>query len=78
VVGLHRFAWDLFLPLLRILGAIEWEYSKADLLASPKLQDAVVGYWQPSKIQRIPEPGVQIPRSGQRITSLMESPTAQS
>jgi hypothetical protein len=44
VVGLHTFAWELFLPLLRVLGAGEWEYSAADLLASPKLFNAAVGY----------------------------------
>ena len=44
VVGLYAFAWDLFLPLLRVLDASELEYSKADLLASPKLLNAVVGY----------------------------------
>ena len=46
VVGLHAFTWDLFLPLMRVLGANEWVYSKADLLASPNLQYTAVGYLQ--------------------------------
>ncbi|KAE9373784.1 hypothetical protein N431DRAFT_407479 [Stipitochalara longipes BDJ] len=44
VVGLHAFAWDLFLPLLKVLGGSGWEYSAADLVASPKLRTVAVGY----------------------------------
>jgi hypothetical protein len=43
VVGFHAFAWDLFLSLLKVLCTNEFEYSKAGLPGSPKLEYVVVG-----------------------------------
>ncbi|KAN0092194.1 Heterokaryon incompatibility protein (HET) domain containing protein [Hyaloscypha variabilis] len=45
VVGVHTFAWDMFLSLLEVLCTNKFEYSKADRLKSPKLEYVVIGYW---------------------------------
>jgi hypothetical protein len=46
VVGLHAFAWESFLPLLRVLSrANGWDYSAADLIALPKLRSVAIGYY---------------------------------
>lgn len=35
----------MFLSLLEVLCTNEFEYSRTDLLKSPKLESVVVGYW---------------------------------
>jgi hypothetical protein len=44
VVGLNSFAWESFMPLLKILVASDWKHSAADLAALPKLQSVAFGY----------------------------------